>query len=342
LLDIPKKFVKRHRFWSSLFAAVAVAALLCFGLFQFFLAQPLGFSQPSMVIEIKKNQSLPAIVKALREAKVIPYPELFYWYIAARGDGRNIKAGEYQVFSDDSTKELIQRLLAGTTYFRSITFIEGWTVDQLKKELNDNPFLRHDSIKYSPKKLRNQLRIQHQSLEGMFYPDTYFFAKGTSDVVILRKAHRSMQRVLKHYWKKRAKQLPYQSPYQVLIAASLVEKETAYNGEKPLISAVIVGRLRKRMRLQIDPTVIYGMGKHYRGRLLRSDYKFKSPYNTYLNHGLPPTPIGLPSRSSISATVKPGNVNYLYYLSKGDGTHIFSRTFEQHKKAYRRYILRGN
>jgi len=196
--------------------------------------------------------------------------------------------------------------------------------------LHSQPKITHSLVGLSLAQIRQQLNITTLHIEGMFYPSTYFFRKGTSDRQILQQALRQMQRVIDEEWQNRSSSQPYANAYEALIAASLVEKETANDKERYLIASVIANRLHSKMLLQIDPAVIYGMGGHFLGRLLRSDLKFESPYNTYLYPGLPPSPIALASQKSIHAVLHPAMTNYLYYVSNKDGTHLFATNLKEH------------
>lgn len=287
-----------------------------------------------VVIEIKKNQSLTSIAHMLRSRRLISSPNLFFLYVKLKRLSPNIQAGEYSIPAHASMIDVIHQLTQGKIYYRSIVFIEGWSFHQVRQALDQNPYLRHDTTKLSDAKIKQLLKDRYyKNLEGLCYPDTYLFARGTSDLFILKKSRSLMKKSITTLWNQRQKNLPYRSPYQSLIAASLIEKETAHHVEKPLIAGVIVARLKKGMKLQIDPTVIYALGHRFNGPLNLRHLKIKNRYNTYRYRGLPPTPIALPGELSIIAALHPKRSKYLFYRASGDGGHVFSTTFKQHKKA---------
>lgn len=321
------------------YAAVCTIIMLIATSFfaMYLLNEPLAFSKESVVIEIKKKQSLASVVNELKSQKLVSYPSLLFWYIRLKGQSTHIKAGEYKILATSSTIDLINQLTQGKIYYRSITLIEGWSIQQVREALNQNPYIRHDTKNLSNDSLRQWFNKRYNdsytSLEGLFYPDTYWFARETSDRYILRQAREAMKKIMRSEWKRRQNKLPYRSAYQSLIAASLIEKETAHHEEKKLIAGVIVARLKRGMKLQIDPTVIYALGSKFDGQLNHSELRTPSRHNTYMHRGLPPTPIALPGRRSIVAALHPKRTKHLYYRSKGDGSHTFSRTFKQHKNA---------
>lgn len=336
--DSAKNVMKTPAFWAHL--VLTVLSFACFFLVMMFwiLQRPLNFSGPSVIFEVQKDMDARSIIAQLNKKNVLRYPNLTYWTIKLNGLGRQIRAGEYQIRPDESTIALIQALYNGLVYYRNITFVEGWTFRQLRDQLDQAPAIHHDTVGMSAHDLKLALGIEEKHLEGLFYPDTYFYVKGVSDIELLRRAHQAMTDLLARDWATRAANLPYHSPYQALIAASLIEKETANHAEKPIIAGVIATRLKKRMRLQIDPTVIFALGHKHRGILSRNDLKTKSKYNTYLHYGLPPSPIGIPGQVSIQAALHPSDSNYLYYLAKHDGNHVFSSSYREHRNAYQRYI----
>ncbi len=220
---------------------------------------------------------------------------------------------------------------------RHLTLVEGWTLEQVITAAETNPYLLHDIEKLSKNEFSTRLGSTQANFEGMLFPDTYLFAAGISDVTLLKKAYTQMQRTLNLLWEKRAPNLPYTTPYSALIVASLIEKETAKPDERARVGGVILRRLEKKMPLQIDAAVIYGLGKAYTGKIMQSQLKVNTPYNTYLHKGLPPTPIALPSLASIIAALHPTSETALYYVARGDGSHEFSDTFETHHQAVKRY-----
>jgi UPF0755 protein len=232
-------------------------------------------------------------------------------------------------------------LVNGEVVQHSLTIIEGWTFQQLLQAVRSHPMLTQTLADADPQAVMEALAEPGTHPEGWFYPDTYRFPRGTSDVEFLRRAYRVMQQRLAAEWEKRAEGLPLKSPYEALVLASLIERETAVAAERTRIAGVFVRRLRKGMRLQTDPTVIYGMGDAYEGRIRWRDLRTDTPYNTYTRHGLPPTPIAMPSGAAINAALNPADGKELYFVSRGDGSHHFSATLEEHNAAVRCYQLGG-
>ena len=219
--------------------------------------------------------------------------------------------------------------------------IEGWTFAQFRSQLDASPDLRHDTQGLEDAEILKRIQAAEPHPEGLFFPDTYLFARGSSDLAVLRRAYRAMQRHLNTEWEARAANAPYRTPYEALIMASIIEKETGRAEEREQIGGVLVNRLRIGMRLQVDPTVIYGLGATFDGNLKKVHLLEDGPYNTYTRAGLPPTPIAMPGLASIRAAVRPGQTNALYYVSRGDGSSQFSRTIDEHNRAVTRYQLGG-
>ncbi len=221
---------------------------------------------------------------------------------------------------------------------RKFTIVEGWTFSQTLKALQQAPMLTHRFTALTPGQVATALQLASASPEGLFYPSTYEYTYGMSDETLLKRAHLKMEEKLSHYWKLRSIGLSYKTPYQALIVASMIEKESSVISEKPMIASVILKRLAIRMPLQIDPTVIYGLGDLYDGRLNTAELRTDTPYNTYMHYGLPPTPICMPSESSIQAALNPAVSNALYYVATGKGGHYFSATYQEHQQAVKRYL----
>lgn len=250
-----------------------------------------------------------------------------------------IKAGTYQLSSEMNSKQLLSILQSGREHQFSITFIEGSTFKEWLHILRSHPNVSQTLSSSDYTKVTKQLAIKEQHPEGLFFPDTYLFTANTSDVDILKRAYRQMRDLLMKEWSNRDENLPYDTPYQALIMASIIEKESGYMAEHQIISSVFVNRLYKKMRLQTDPTVIYGLGERYQGDIKRSHLNEKTAYNTYRINGLPPTPIAMPGRSAIYATMHPELTDYYYFVSQGNGKHIFSTTLKEHNQAVAKYIL---
>ena len=263
------------------------------------------------------------------------------WLAKLLGKSTQIKAGSYQVPADVTMLGLLDIVTKGQVAEGEFTIIEGWNFRLLRTALNNSPDLRHDSRKLSGSEILQRLGIPEKHPEGLFFPDTYHFSSGTSDLVVLKQAYQTMQRHLQDSWQQRAPNLPLKSPYQALILASIVEKETGQAAERAMIAAVFINRLRKGMLLQTDPTVIYGLGAKFDGNLRRRDLLADTPYNTYTRAGLPPTPIALPGLAALQATLHPAASNALYFVARGNGSSEFSATLTQHNRAVNRYQLKS-
>ena len=286
-----------------------------------------------VVIEIVKGDSMTRIAEKLAEQQ-LKVSVLWFKVIALKNQtAAKLKTGEYEFTTGLTLPEIIDQIAKGKTRQHSITFPEGWSLAEILAAVNNNPYIDHTIQNTSPEALRAQLGISESNGEGLFFPDTYFFEKNMSDVSLLKRAYGRMQSVLQEEWAQRSANLPLNSPYQALILASINEKETGAKDERPLIAGVMVRRLQSDMPLQTDPTVIYGMGANFHGNIAEQDLKTPTPYNTYLIKGLPPTPIAMPGRESIHATLHPDTGNSLYFVAKGNGTHVFSSTLQDHNHA---------
>ena len=248
-----------------------------------------------------------------------------------------IKAGSYEIDRGISLLELLRKLTRGDVSQTEIAFIEGWTFRQMRERLNAHPDVQHDTRGLSDAEVMRLVGASGMSPEGWFFPDTYLFSKRSSDIDILVRAHRAMQRHLAREWEGRSAQLPLASPYQALILASIVEKETGREQDRPLVAAVFINRLRLGMLFQTDATVIYGLGDRFDGNLRKRDLVADTPYNTYTRGGLPPTPIAMPGLASLQAALHPASSQALYFVARGDGSSHFSQTLEEHNRAVNRY-----
>jgi len=265
-------------------------------------------------------------------------PIFFVLLTRFENSARHLQAGEYAITPNTTPKQLLRKMKLGDVIHYKMTLIEGWTFKEIMNALSSNPHITHDLTGLSAQAIAAKLKLQQKNPEGLFFPDTYNFTAGSSDFAILERAHAKLVELLQSDWKERAKGLPYKNSYQALIVASMIEKETSLDAEKPEIAGVIVRRLQKWMHLQIDATVIYGLGNDYQGKLTRKDLQFKSPYNTYLHYGLPPTPISIPGAESIWAALHPKPGKVMYYVAKPDGSHQFSVTLAEHDAAIRKYL----
>jgi len=302
------------------------------------LKSPLTISDQGYNYELKNGQTLSHLAHDLAAAGVLSHPRLLRLY-ARFTDATKVHAGEYFLEKGITPEGLLQKLNKGDVVLYQVTFVEGWTVKQALAALEKTAEIQHQLQDKTPEQQLALLNLPVTQLEGWIFPDTYKFSRNTSDIEILQNAYRKMSSVLNEAWETRAENLPYKTPYEALIMASIVERETGHHSERDKIAGVFVRRLQQGMKLQTDPTVIYGMGDAYKGRITRKDLQQATPYNTYVINGLPPTPIALPSAASIKAALNPDTGNSLYFVAKGDGTSEFSSTLDAHNTAVRRYQL---
>lgn len=334
-----RKKTKRWLWTIVLLPAAGIA--LAAAAIAFYAYSPLNPAQSPLQFSLKKGSSLRSAAQQMADAGVLAKPVLFVAFARLMGKAASIKAGNYEVESPITPLSLLRKITEGDYTEDVITVVEGWTFQQMRKALDEHPAIRHDTQGLTNYEILKRLEIGEPSPEGWFFPDTYHFSKGSSDLSIMRRAHRLMRSALAEQWQRRASGLPLATPYEALILASIVEKETGQAAERPLVAAVFVNRLRLGMKLQTDPTVIYGMGASFDGNLRRRDLVADTPYNTYLRTGLPPTPIALPGLASIHATLNPAPSDVLYFVSRGDGTSQFSRTLVEHDRAVSRYQKSG-
>lgn len=305
-----------------------------------FLHSPLdNVGDDGIVYRVEPGTPVADIARELTERGIIEHP--LYLRLAARvtGAARRIQAGEYRIEPRLTPYRLLAKLEQGQVIQHSITIIEGWTFDRVRRALRDHDALRVELADRSPQQIMDALGYPGQHPEGRLFPDTYSFPRGTSDREILERAYQRMETVLAQAWADRVEGLPLDGPYEALILASIVERETAVASERRRIAGVFVERLDRGMRLQTDPTVIYGLGDDYDGDITYEHLRTDTPYNTYTRAGLPPTPIAMPSKASIEAAVDPESRGELYFVSTGEGEHVFSKTLEEHREAVDKYQL---
>lgn len=302
---------------------------------------PLEVAALPAEVEIPAGAGFRTAMRQLERAGVQVHRREFEVLARAHGRERDIKAGNYFFAEAPTPLQLLDKLTRGDVLQAEVRLIEGWTFAQFRAELDASPELRHDSKGLEDAALLARLQISEGHPEGLFFPDTYLFAKGSSDLNVLRRAYRAQQRHLKSEWEARPPNVPYGTPYEALIMASIIEKETGRPEERDMVAGVLVNRLRIGMRLQVDPTVIYGLGAAFDGNLKKAHLLEDGPYNTYTRAGLPPTPIAMPGLASIHAALQPAKTDALYYVSRGDGSSHFSRNITEHNRAVSKYQRNG-
>ncbi len=336
---MPVKLLKKIFIWSLLVILIAVSVLVIhFFRFQY---QPVSLSGSERIFTIQSGSNIKTIAQQLSLEEIINDPWLFILLAKVKGVETRVRAGEYRLQQSQSPSDLLELFTEGKSILYNFTIIEGWAFRQMIKELQHHPTIKNTLEGKSNTEIMAALGYPGQHPEGLFFPDTYSFSKGTSDIEFLQRAYRLMQSHLQREWDNRAPDLPLGSSYDALILASIIEKETGAAYERPLIASVFVQRLRKNMRLQTDPTIIYGLGETFDGDIRFRDLKKDTPYNTYLHKGLTPTPIALPGLDSIRAALHPADNKALFFVAKGNGTHYFSDTLEEHNKAVRKFQLKG-
>lgn len=325
------------RLIKKLFGRIFLLATLFAAFVGYQATRPLPLPTQLFEFSLMQGSSLTSAANQLQQAGVLPDSWALIWLARLLGKAAEIKAGNYQLVHSVTLLELLNIMTKGQVNQEKLVIIEGWTFKQLRAALDDSPVIRHDSEKLSDSELLHQLGVLNEYAEGQFFPDTYYFSSGTSDLALLKRAYQNMQTVLQDNWQARAPGLPLKSPYHALILASIVEKETGQAIDRTMIAAVFINRLRRGMMLQTDPTVIYGMGDKFKGNLRRRDLLADTPYNTYKRYGLPPTPIALPGLAALQATLHPASTNVLYFVARGDGSSEFSGSLIQHNRAVDRY-----
>jgi UPF0755 protein len=332
---------KVRSFWGralrgGLLVAVC-AALLGAALGYWWLNAPLRLTTPLVDLSIEPGTSPREVASEVARAGVDVQPALLYGWFRFSGQARQIRAGSYELQGAVSPRSLLQKLVQGDEASRSVTLVEGWTFRQVRDALQRAESLKPDSAGLTDAQLMQQLGQSGVAPEGRFFPDTYTYSKGSSDLAVLQRALRAMQVRVDSVWAHRNPAIPLQSADEALILASIIEKETGRTSDQPQISAVFHNRLRSGMRLQTDPTVIYGLGTRFDGNLRRSDLLADTPFNTYTRAGLPPTPIAMPGRQALQAAVHPAASKALYFVARGDGSSAFSETLDAHNRAVNQY-----
>ncbi len=312
-------------------------ALVGAGGLAYFVNRPLPLPMSPFVFDLKQGSSLNSTVRELHQAGLIEHDQLFVWLVRISGKSTQLKAGNYVLEHSVSPLKLFEIISRGEVSQRQVSVIEGWTFRQLRQALNANPDISHTTANLSDAEILQRIGATENHPEGLFFPDTYYFAAGSKDLVIFKRAYLAMQKHLQQVWLDRVPDLPLHTPYQALILASIVEKETGLPGDRGMIAGVFVNRLRKGMRLQTDPAVIYGVGDKYDGNLHKRDLLQDTEYNTYTRAGLTPTPIALPGLASLQAATHPARTDALYFVSRGDGSSQFSSSLTSHNQAVDKY-----
>jgi UPF0755 protein len=320
-----------------LFFLIFLTGLCAAGGLAYWSNQAIFFNEKSIDFSIKSGSSLRSASRQIRDANVPINPYLFELLARVSGKANQLKAGAFEAKSDESPLILLNKIANGEFSHSSLAIIEGWSFKQMRAAIDANPDIKHDTRGWSDQEIVKKIDAEFSAAEGLFFPDTYLFAKGSSDLDVYQLAHESMMKRLKDAWQNRAENLPYKTPYDALVMASIIEKETGQASERAMIAAVFINRLRSGMLLQTDPTVIYGMGEKYKGKIRKVDLQTDTPYNTYTRGGLPPTPIALPGLASLTAALNPAQSSAYYFVAKGDGTSHFSQNLDEHNRAVNKY-----
>jgi UPF0755 protein len=318
---------------------MVLVALACGGGLFYYAKMPTTFAPTPQSFVIERGQTGAQVIQMMTQRKMVTSPFLFSLVLKFSGRSSQIKAGSYEISSPVTPYQLIQKLTDGDVQSATWTLIEGWNMKDIRLSLAKNPHIRHDSATMSDAELLKAIGVKEPGLEGVFFPDTYHFSKQSSDVAVLKRAYALMQKNLQQAFAAKAADNPIKTPYELLILASIVEKETGKPSDRELIAGVFANRLRIGMRLQTDPTVIYGMGERYKkgGRI---ETTVDTIYNTYTRAGLPPTPIAMPGRAALFAAALPAKTKAMYFIGKRTGESHFSETLAEHNRAINIY-LRG-
>ena len=334
---MPLPYLTGGRLVRRLLTWLVVLALLLAGAAAWWLNAPLPMGDAALELEVEPGTTPRGVARSVQAAGVQVDARLLYAWFRLSGQDRQIRAGNYELPPGTTPRSLLQKLVRGEESLRALTLVEGWNFRQVRAALAAEESLRHDSAALSDDDLMVHLERPGMHPEGRFFPDTYAYAKGSSDLAVLRRALHSMDRRLEAAWSQRATDTPLKSADEALILASIVEKETGRASDRGQIAGVFANRLRIGMLLQTDPTVIYGLGEKFDGNLRRRDLQTDTPWNTYTRAGLPPTPIAMPGKASLLAAVQPERTQALYFVAKGDGTSQFSESLLEHNRAVNRY-----
>ncbi|MFY1026167.1 cell division protein YceG [Actinobacillus seminis] len=303
-------------------------------------------TQPDQLLVLKRGTTGNQLVALFEQEKLVDNAELLPWLLKLRPDLNKVKAGTYALNGVKTVGDILQLLNSGKEVQFNVQFIEGETFKAWRKKLEKAPHLKQTLVGKSDAEIFDMLQLpdfakaihEQKKIEGWLYPDTYSYTPNSTDLDLLKRAAKRMEKALQQAWEQRDPNLPLNNPYELLILASIVEKETAVAAERGKVASVFINRLNKNMPLQTDPTIIYGMGEAYNGNIRRKDLETPGPYNTYLNLGLPPTPIAMPAESALQATANPEKTDYFYFVADGSGGHKFSRTLTEHNRAVQEYL----
>jgi UPF0755 protein len=324
--------------FKRLFLLLVVLAAAAAGAALWWLQHPLKLAHDEVEVSIEPSTPVREIVRLWHEAGVDEPPELLYQWFRWSGDAKRIRAGSYLVGKDATPRSLLRKMVVGDEELESVHIIEGWTVRQMRAALAAAPGLKPTTAGMTDDQLMAAIGAPGEKPEGRFFPDTYVYSKGVKDILVLKRAHDALARQLQAAWSLRAPDTPLKSADEALTLASVIEKETGAASDRGKVAAVFSNRLRTGMPLQSDPTVIYGLGETYAGSIHKADLQTDTPYNSYTRPGLPPTPIALPGRDALRAAVRPDASRALYFVSRGDGTSVFSETLNAHNAAVNQYI----
>ncbi|MCF4174660.1 endolytic transglycosylase MltG [Vibrio mediterranei] len=326
-----------------LFAVVVLGAIALGGFLYIkqsvneFIAQPLNIEQPHLVT-VERGNNLNTVISTFVDDQWIKPTQFASLVRRFHPNLTQIKVGTFEVLPGMTFEQALNAIIDGKEYQLAITFIEGSTFKEWREQFKQAEYLEHKTDTLTEAEIAQQLGIEREKLEGLFLAETYHYSVGDSDLDILKRAHRKLSVILEQSWDARQEKLPLKNSYEALILASIIEKETSVPSERERVASVFVNRLNKRMRLQTDPTVIYGMGDRYDGNIRKKDLREATPYNTYVINGLPPTPIAMPGKASILAAVNPEDSNYLYFVASGTGGHVFSKNLRDHNRAVQQYL----
>ena len=325
----------------QIFGTLACAVVLAAGAAAWWVLRPLPLNAPTVDVSIEPQTTVRDIAQVVVASGIDIHPTLLYAFFRASGQSRKLRAGSYELSQGNTALDVLRKLSRGEESLKSVTLVEGWTWRQFRATLAKAEGLKHDSAGLTDEAVMTALGLPGTAPEGRFYPDTYTYGKGSSEIHLMQRAAKAMNKHLREAWARRAPTVALQSAEDALILASIVEKETGRESDRTMISSVFHNRLRLGMPLQTDPTVIYGLGESFDGNLRRADLRTDHPWNTYTRKGLPPTPSAMPGRNALKAAVFPANSQALYFVARGDGSSQFSDTLDAHNAAVNRYQRLG-